>query len=444
MGSPGFLEPRHCLGHSFVIRLQKKPVSKKIRAAVSYLGALRLEPISVTGLGITTCLGAGAEDNWAGIRSGSSGLRPITRLELAGYPVRMGGEAPRRGQEPGPEGALGPELRELEGVCLEALSGAGLEDGVFPDPERAALVVGSSLAGSSTGEKFFKEYVSRGPQRTDFGLLDGYYLEGALGLLCRRFHIAGPSLLISNACAAGASSIARGAGLLRSGRADWVLAAGYDPLSIFTFAGFGSLLALSRTLTRPFSRNRDGMLLGDGYAALVLERCSDARAAGRRPLGLLLGCGESTDAHHLTHPHPEGGGAAKAMRSALEMARLSPGEIDHINCHGTATRPNDLSEYRAMAAVFGERLRRIPLSSSKPFFGHTLGGAGAVEAVVTLLAIHHQYLPPTLNLDEAEPEFGELDLVPAGRAAEIRHAMSNSFGFGGSNASLVFGRAEAR
>ena len=402
--------------------------------------AMFFEPIAVTGLGLTTCLGAGARANWQRIQSGSSGLGPITRFALGDYPVRMGGEAPALRSSNGGDTFI--ELEQLERVCLETCLSAGFEGGGFPDAGRAALVLGSSLAGSSAGEEFFKEYLALGPDRASYGLLEGYYLEGALDFLCHRLHIAGPSLLVSNACAAGASSIARGAGLLRAGRADWVLAAGYDPLSIFTFAGFGSLFALSRTLTRPFSKSRDGMLLGDGYAAVLLERWSDARAAGKHPFGLLLGCGESTDAHHLTHPHPEGSGAAKAMQRALDMARLSPGEIDYINCHGTATRPNDLSEYRAMRSVFKEGLRRIPLSSSKPFFGHTLGGAGTVEAVVTLLAIHHQYLPPTLSLDEVDPEFGQLDLVPQGRAARIRRAMSNSFGFGGSNASLIFGREE--
>jgi len=402
-------------------------------------GVSRIPPptdgsLAVTGFGLSTCLGVGAAENWKCIRRGASGLRPITRFELGHYPVRLGGEVPD-GPVERDEG-VGTALNLLAGACHEACVRAGLEDGRFPEPDRVALVVGSSLAGSSTGERFFTHYLERGPEGADFGLLEGYYIESHLGELCRRFNICGPSVLVSNACAAGGSSIARGAALLRAGRADRVLCAGYDPLSIFTFAGFGSLLALTQTVVKPFDRNRDGMLLGDGYAAVVLERLQADNAAGRA-VAVLAGCGESTDSHHLTHPHPEGSGAALAMRRALGTAGLSSVDIDYINCHGTATRPNDAAESRAMRSVFGERLSRIPVSSSKPFFGHTLGGAGTVEAVVTLLALEHQFLPPTLNVEEAESELGPLDLVPRGRPATIRYAMSNSFGFGGSNTSLI-------
>jgi 3-oxoacyl-[acyl-carrier-protein] synthase II len=397
------------------------------------------EPIAITGVGITTCLGAGVEENWRMLRAGRTGLGGITRFDVGDSPVRLGGEAPgapAAAGEPWPAEAL-----QLERACAEARAMAAAAGRGFPDPSRRGLVVGSSLAGSSTGEAFFGGYLARGAAGADYGLLEGYYVEGQLERLARALGIAGPSVLVSNACAAGASAIAGAARLLAARRADLVVAAGYDPLSVFTFAGFGSLMALARGPTRPFTRGRDGMLLGDGYAALVLERAGDAEAAGRRPAGLLLGCGESTDAHHLTHPHPEGGGAALAMRRALAMAGLSPDDIDYVNCHGTGTRPNDLSETRALRAVFGERLARLPVSSSKPFFGHTLGGAGAVEAVVTVLALQRGFLPATLNLDEPDPDLGALDLVPEGRPAGIRRAMSNSFGFGGSNASLVLARA---
>ncbi len=398
-----------------------------------------MEPIAVTGIGITTSLGMGREENWRRLRSGVAGFAPITRFELGDYPVREGGEAPEvvlpdlRDVEP-------PELRQLAAACLEACLEAGLEGGCFPEPDRAALVVGSSLAGSSTGDRFFAGFVEHGPRGADFGVLEGYHIESQLECLARRLRIAGPSVVVSNACAAGGSSIARGAALLEAGRADRALCSGYDPLSVFTFAGFGSLLALSTSRVRPFSRNRDGMLLGDGYAALILERAAGADRARRPPLGFLVGYGESADAHHLTHPHPEGSGAALAMRRALEMAGIAPADVGYINCHGTATRPNDAAEARAMRSVFGERLREVPVSSSKPFFGHTLGGAGTVEAVVTLLALEHQFLPPTLNAGEPDPELGELDLVPRGREASFRYAMSNSFGFGGSNVSLIFER----
>lgn len=408
-------------------------------------------PIAITGCGITTCLGVGKGANWEALRSGRSGLAEVTRFNIGDYPVRRGGEAPLLVPEAGerwaapvhaPEDQRSVEMRELTRVVEEACADAGLE------PERATatpnvgLTIGSSLAGSSTADQFFEQYMSRDRESVDYGLLDGYYIEEHLRQICSHLGIIGSSILISNACAAGGSSLATAARWLLTGRVDMVIATGYDPLSNFTFAGFGSLMALSTTQLRPLSKNRDGMLLGDGYAALILERGDDAWAANREPLALLAGYGESTDAHHLTQPDPRGGGAALAMRRALAKASLQPEDIGYVNCHGTATPANDGAEVSALASVFGDRLAQLPISSSKPFFGHTLGGAGTVEAVVSILALRHGFLPATLNLDELDPEFPPLDPLETGRECSLRHAMSNSFGFGGSNTSLVFSLPE--
>jgi 3-oxoacyl-[acyl-carrier-protein] synthase II len=389
------------------------------------------------------------EANWERLRAGVSGLGAVTRFAVGDYPVKNGGQAPDppAGGTAGGE-APGLEMGHLLGAVAEAMRGAGLASGRVPDPARAAVVIGSSLAGSSAADRFFADYREKGPAAADYALLEDYYIEEQLRLLAERAGAEGPALLVSNACAAGGSSVAQAARWLLAGRADLVIAAGYDPLSVFTFGGFGSLQALSPTGVRPFSRHRDGMLLGDGFAALVIERQSDAKRrsdakqAGRRPLALLAGWGEATDAHHLTHPHPQGAGAALAMRRALARAALPAEAIDYINCHGTGTRPNDVSEVRAMRRVFGARLASIPMSSSKPFFGHTLGGAGTVEAVVAILALARGFLPATLNLDEVEPEFAGLDFLPRGRAARVGHVMSNSFGFGGANTSLIFSAYE--
>lgn len=414
-----------------------------------------LPSVAITGSGITTCLGAGKGANWEALREGRSGLREVTRFDLGDYTARKGGEAPR------PPGSLSSgsvarrsvrvastaaasiseEELQLRTVILEALEEAGLGRDAL-SVARVGLVIGSSLAGSSTADRFFHSYLERGPERADFALLEGYYTEHLLDRLCRDFAVAGPGLLVSNACAAGGSSVATGCRWLRADRVDVSIVVGFDPLSIFTFAGFGSLMALSTTELRPLSARRDGLLLGDGYAALVLESPERAASREKLPVGLVSGYGESTDAHHLTQPDPSGDGAALAMRRALAMAGVSPGEIDYINCHGTGTRANDLAEVRAMRSVFGDRLDSIPLSSSKPFFGHTLGGAGTVEAVVTCMALRHGFLPATLNLDELDPELGELDPVPVGRHVTVERAMSNSFGFGGSNTSLVLSRGE--
>jgi len=394
------------------------------------------DPIVITGLGLTTCLGVGVDENWSALRDARSGLAPVTRFDIGDYPVREGGEAPDLSSTDG----RSFEEAHLLAVIQEACRHAGFADGKPPTDEHSALSIGSSLAGSSTSERFFESYQQRGAQDVDYGLLEGYYLEDYLESLSGELGVTGPAVLVSNACAAGGSSVAQAARWLRAGTADFVVAAGFDPLSVFTFAGFGSLMALSRSKVRPFDENREGMQLGDGFAALAMERLLSARDAGRPIVGVLAGYGESTDAHHLTRPHPEGAGAALAMERALRMAGLEPSEIAYINCHGTATKPNDSSESSAMRAVFGEGVREIPISSSKPFFGHTLGGAGTVEAVVTLLAMKNGVLPANLNLETVDPAAEGLDVITETReSAEIvAHAMSNSFGFGGCNTSLVF------
>jgi len=401
------------------------------------------EPIAVTGYGLITSLGLGAEANWEALLSGRSGLGPITRFDVRDYPVKDGGEAPLLPEEA--QRAFPRELRPLAYLAeagREAMRAAGFTPEA-PDP-RAGLVVGSSLAASDSCERFFKSYLDRGPAGADYSALESYYVEDHLARLAEALGLSGPSALVSNACAAGGSSLARAAELIRAGRCDRALAMGYDALSPFTHAGFGSLMALSRGRSRPFGAARDGMKLGDGFAAVLLEPLFAARRAGRRARAVFAGYGESADAHHLTHPHPEGLGAALAMRRALDMAGLRPEEIDYINCHGTATPSNDAAEARALRAVFGERLARVPVNASKPNFGHTLGGAGTVEAVVTLLVLDREEIPPSLNVEEADPAFGDLDLVPRRRSSLIRTAMTNSFGFGGCNASLVFLRAPTR
>lgn len=375
--------------------------------------------LAVTGIGLTTSLGTGIDENWRALAAGRSGIRPLASFDVSGYPVKDGGEALPPGPAGEAEGARRAwAIAELAAACREALTRAGLAEGRAPSPSRAALVVGSSLAAAPGGD-----------------------LDPTLETLSRALDVRGETVLVSNACAAGASSLALAADLLRTGRADLAIAAGYDTIALHTFAGFGSLKALAEGATRPFAAARAGMKLGDGFAAAVLEPEGAARRAGRRPLARFLGYGESSDAHHLTHPDPEGRGAALAMRRALAMAGIGPDAIDYVNVHGTATASNDEAEFRAMRAVFGERVRTIPLGASKPALGHTLGAAGTVEAVVTLLVLANRYLPPTVHVGEADPAIGPLDLVPEARPAAVRVAMSNSFGFGGCNASVVFGEA---
>lgn len=396
------------------------------------------DPIAITGIGLASGLGLGTAANWAALLAGESGIRRIAGFETEGGATDQGGECP-----PLP-GATEPDRRArahryLVAACEEAWQMAWGAAGLpadAPPPARRSLFVGSSLAAQASADAFWARLLAGESQ--DWSLLGSYDVERRLDDLCARFGLEGEALLVTNACAAGASAIALAAGALRLGRCQVALAAGFDALDLHTFAGFGAIKALAPDGAHPFSEGRSGMRLGDGFAALVLEPEPQARAAGRRPLARLIGWGESADAHHLTQPHPEGRGAALAMRRALARGGVDPATIDHVNAHATATPANDLAEARAMLAALGERARAIPVSASKAALGHTLGGAGAVEAVLTILALRAQELPPTLGLGPLDPAIGEpFDRVPARRAARLGRALSSSFGFGGCNAVLL-------
>jgi len=388
----------------------------------------------VTGMGLITGLARGVGANWERLLAGETGFS-----ELRHYPLDP--EAPvRSGSWAGGDDADPRERAHamLVDVCEQALTQAGLAEA--PDPERAALIVGSSLAAQASAPRFWRSLIDDGVAEAQLDALQSYDVEARLADLSQRFDLRGEAVLVSNACAAGASALGLAADAIRLGRADFALVAGYDALDFHTFAGFSSIQALAAGDVLPFSSGRAGMKLGDGFAALILERAETARAAGRVPLARLVGYGESADAHHLTQPHPEGAGAALAMRRALELAGLEPGQIDAVNVHATATPANDLAEFNALSDVFGERARELPLVALKPAFGHTLGGAGAVEAVVSLGLLLHQQLVPSATLGELDPAIPAADRVPVARAAELSHVMSNAFGFGGCNASLIFGR----
>lgn len=380
--------------------------------------------ILVTGVGLTTALGVGAEASWKALLAGESGL------------VTAGGRAPRLPDEPvdSHERAVAHVVR----VGREALAQAGFADGRFEESAGAALVLGTTLAASAASPGYWAT-------RTDLSLLRAYVPEPLLDRVARELGAGGETVLVSNACAAGASAVALAADLLRLGRARVAVAIGFDALDPYTLAGFAALKAVAAGSPRPFTVGRDGTRLADGFAALVLEREDGARLAGRRPLARLLGTGESSDAYHLTQPDPEGRGAALAMERALASAGIAAGSLDLVHAHATATPANDGAELAALGRVLGSRLASVPIAASKAALGHALGGAGAVSAVLSVLALRDQRLAPTLEVGEREPAAASLDLVPTAREAKVTTVLSNCFGFGGSNAALVLGRsAEGR
>jgi 3-oxoacyl-[acyl-carrier-protein] synthase II len=253
------------------------------------------------------------------------------------------------------------------------------------------------------------------------------------------FGFAGPITIIANACASGSNAIGHAYELIRNGRAERVLTGGYDALSHMVFSGFDSLQALSQTVCRPFDAHRDGLMLGEGGAVLCLETLDSAKGRGAEILGEIVGYGAATDAHHLTQPHPNGDAALATMTSACAQAKISPEQIGYINAHGTGTPLNDVAEAQAINRWAGDRAKNIPVSSTKSSVGHILGGAGAVEAVICLMALREQWLPPTSTLQTPDP-ICQFPIVTKATERKLEHVLSNSFGFGGSNATIVLRR----
>jgi 3-oxoacyl-[acyl-carrier-protein] synthase II len=386
--------------------------------------------------------------------AGRSGVGPITLFDPAGYRTTIAAEV--SGWEPEKHFDK-REVRRVDRFAQfflvavrQAMEQAGLS---YPEDDpaaaRAGVVVGAGFGGMGS---FIDEIVTlteRGPDRVSPTGVPRVIPNMAAGLASIEHNLLGPVTCVVTACSASANAIGDGAELIRRGAADVVIAGGSEAaITTFGIATFAQARALStrndepQRASRPFDADRDGFVMGEGGAALVLEDMELAEARGATVLAELTGYGMSADAYHITLPRPGGTGAARAMVNALEDAGLSPADIGYINAHGTSTEANDSTESAAIRIAMGEDADSIPVSSTKSMTGHILGGAGAVEAVACIMALRDQVLPPTINLETPDPEC-DLDYVPnVKRAARLEHAMSNSFGFGGHNVSLVFSRAE--
>jgi 3-oxoacyl-[acyl-carrier-protein] synthase II len=317
----------------------------------------------------------------------------------------------------------------------EALGQAALDSTEAVD----AVVIGTSAAAMEHGESYSRTLLTS-PRRVrgQATRVEHYQPQTQMRTLARELGWPGQIMLVSNACASGANAIGMGLELLRSGRAECVITGGYDAVTELVFAGFDSLRALAPSgVPRPFDAARDGLALGEGAGVLILETLAHAQARGAVPLATLGGYHTATDLHHLTQPDPTGAAAVQTMTRACEMAGLAPGEIDYINSHGTGTPFNDAAEAAAIETWAGDAAARVPVSSTKSAMGHLLGGAGAVEAGICVMALVGQWLPGSLNIRTPDPA-ARFDLVQTFRPARVRSALTNSFGFGGTNASLVF------
>jgi 3-oxoacyl-[acyl-carrier-protein] synthase II len=396
--------------------------------------------VVLTGAGIVTALGLGWAANAEGFRHGRQAFRPVTLFDASRQRTRRAAEVdlparvPSDWLPPRQYDRMDRAGRMLWWAAHEAWHQAGWRSGPLE------LILGTTSAGMNAGQEFFEQASdrpgrSRGqasrviqyqPQRQALDLLDACRCEG-------------PVRIIANACASGANAVGEAFEAVRSGRTPRAMAGGYDALSHLVFAGFDALQALSPTTCRPFDAHRDGLGLGEGAAVVTLETLESARGRQATILGEILGYGAATDRHHLTQPHPEGEAAERAMTQACQQAGLEPGSMDYVNAHGTGTPLNDASEAAAITRWAGSAAGRLAVSSIKGGIGHLLGAAGAVEVVVCLMALGGQWLPPGVPVTRPDPACG-VPLVTAPRDAEVRHALTNSFGFGGANASLVLGR----
>ena len=388
--------------------------------------------IAVTGLGVVSPFGVGTKAYWNGLSAGVCAIRPVTLIETEGFRCRIAAEVPN---------GIGGSLRRSRAdrfalaAAREALEDAGLSR---VERAEAALVVGAVGGGMLEAEAWYWERYrgsrppSRPTPRSTLPFAHAEALGNALGL-------EGPRETVVMACSSGAASVALAADLIADGVVATALAGGVDALTRICFMGFNALKLLCPEPCRPFDRDRRGLSIGEGAAFVVLEDLERARARGARIYATLAGHGMTTDAYHVTAPHPEGEGMVRAMATALERARLAPKAVGYANAHGTATPQNDRIEARAIREVFGPG--QLLVSSTKSMIGHTMAAAGALEAVATVLALVHEVVPPTANLETPDPDVA-FDCVPrVAREAPVEYAISNSFGFGGQNVTLLFGRA---
>ena len=408
--------------------------------------------VVVTGMGVITSLGAGKSHNWAKLMEGRSGIRRISRFPTEGLKTTIAGAVDSVPVEPFCSTELAERMAAL--VAEEAIAEAGLgAKGNFPGPLFLAVAPvemewthrEALAAAAGANETVGYGDLLRASASGRFHSIHERCLFGSVAEhLAERFGTKGSPISVSTACASGASAIQLGIEALRRGEADAALCIGTDgSVNPEAFIRFSLLSALStandppEAAAKPFAKDRDGFVMAEGAAALVIESLESAKARGARILGVLAGCGEMADSFHRTRSSPDGKAIIGCIHNAIADAGLTPDDIDYVNPHGTGTPENDKMEYLGIVTVFGERAKSIPVSSNKSMVGHTLSAAGAVETVFTLLTLQHQRLPPTINYKIPDPAI-MLDVVPnVARDAKVTHVLSNSFGFGGQNVSLV-------
>ena len=403
--------------------------------------------VVVTGIGLITPLGIGVDETWSNLIAGKSGVGEITRFDTTDYGTKIAAEVKGFNAE---DFMPKKDAKRTETFIAYAVAASrmALEDsGLKIDDQnahRVGVLTGCGLGGLHMLEVTARTVDNSGPKRVSPFFIPLLIGNMAPGMISIQFGAKGPNSSVATACAAGAHAIGDAYEIIKYGKADAMITGGVESVITRTcIAGFGAMKALStrnddpQRASRPFDRDRDGFVVGEGSGMLILESLEHAQARGAKIYAEMAGYGMSGDGYHMTSPPPDGEGAARCMQAALTDAGLQPSQIGYINAHGTSTPLNDLYETRAIKTVFGEVARKVPISSTKSMTGHLLGGAGGIETVFTSLVLTHGILPPTINLDNPGEEC-DLDYVPkVARKADVTYAMTNSFGFGGTNASLI-------
>lgn len=401
----------------------------------------------VTGMGVVSPLGNNLPEFWDNLLNGRSGIDFVTRFDVSSLPTKVAGEI--KNFEP-TKWIDKKEARRMDRFAQFAVAAAHMavqNAGINferVDRDRAAAIVGCGIGGAITWEEQKENLMTKGPNRISPFFVPMLISNMAAGYLSIIFGLQGPSMTVATACASASNAIGEALRLIQHGEADVVLCGGTEaPVTPLAFAGFCSMKAMSTEkenpaqACRPFDQQRSGFVMGEGAGILVIESLEHAQARGAEILAELAGYGSSSDAYHITSPAPGGAGAAKAMRKALQDAGVEPANVTYINAHGTGTDANDAAETAAIKEVFGVGATQVAISSTKSMTGHLLGAAGAIEAIACTLAVKNGAIPPTINLNEPDPEC-DLDYVPhTARRQEVKVAMSNTFGFGGHNATIV-------
>jgi 3-oxoacyl-[acyl-carrier-protein] synthase II len=405
--------------------------------------------VVITGLGTVNSLCSDLPDFWDALCAGRSGISRIEQFDTAAFKVKFGGEVKNFDPEAALDARTARRLdRFTQFAMVAALSGvrdSGVEF-AREDPYRCGIIFGSGIGGLNEFEEQHTRYLESGPGRISPFVIPKMIANSAAGNISIQFGLCGPNTAISTACATAAHAIGDALRAIQWGYADVMLAGGSEAaITPMGLGGFISARALShrnddpQRASRPFDKDRDGFVLSEGAGLVVLEDYEHARHRGAAIYAELLGCGSTADAHHITAPHPAGTGAAQAMRFALKDAKLNPGDIQYVNAHGTSTPLGDEAETKAIKQVFGPYANELAISSTKSMIGHLLGASGAVELIATVLTIKDRVVPPTINYQTPDPAC-DLDYVPnTAREMPVRHAISNSFGFGGHNCTLVVG-----